>query len=227
MNAIAADRVTARVEEAARAQLAQQADRAGLLDPQFDVTVVMSGQPPACAVPVNVTGIDARQPSRMRFEAVCPGADGWRREFIVRAQVSARVLVAASDIPAGQILSASDMTLERRTISTTPDVMSDKREAAGMSARRTIRAGDSVRKGLLVSPVLVKRGDTVRIVASKDGVEVTVAGVAMEGGASGAIVRVRNASSGNVIRTRIIGDATVEPLDIPVSMPSHSPDLAD
>jgi flagella basal body P-ring formation protein FlgA len=81
-----------------------------------------------------------------------------------------------------------------------------------------------VRKSWLIAPVLVRRGEAVRILASRDQVEVSVAGVALANGANGAIVRVRNASSGNVIGARVIADGTVEPLDIPVSMPAHSAD---
>lgn len=219
----AVDRTIARVEEAARTQLAQQVGRAGLLDPQFDVTVVRSAQPiPACSGPINVDGIDARQPSRMRFLATCPG-EGWRREFIVRAQVSARVLVAATEIPAGQALSAADVTLERRALQATPDAVSESKEIVGMSTRRALHVGDSVRKSWLVAPILVKRGDAVRILASRGQIEVSVAGVALEGGANGAIISVRNASNNNVIRARITASGTVEPIDIPVSMPPHSP----
>jgi flagellar basal body P-ring formation protein FlgA len=217
------DRTIARVEEAARTQLAQQAGRGGLLDPQFDVTVVRNAQPlPACSVPVNIDSIDTRQPSRMRFEVRCPG-EGWRREFIVRAQVSARVLVAASDIPAGQALTEADVMLERRALQATPDTVSEPREIVGMSARRALRAGDSVRKSALVAPILVKRGDAVRILASRGEIEVSVAGVALEGGANGTVISVRNASSNNVIRARITASGTVEPIDIPASMPAHSP----
>jgi flagella basal body P-ring formation protein FlgA len=221
----ATDRISARIEEAARDQLAQQADRAGLLDPQFDVTVVKGSQPlPACPARVNVENIDVRQPSRMRFEVTCPNVDGWRHEVIVRAQATARVLVAATDIPAGQTLTAADLTLERRPLQAAPDAVSERRDIVGMSARRALHAGDSVRKSWLIAPILVRRGEAVRILASRDQVEVSVAGVALANGANGAIVRVRNASSGNVIGARVIADGTVEPLDIPVSMPAHSSD---
>ncbi|RJF97038.1 flagella basal body P-ring formation protein FlgA [Noviherbaspirillum cavernae] len=221
----AAERVTERVEAAARALLVQQAERAGLRDPLVEVSVVRNGQPaPACATPVKLENMDTRQPSRMRIAAMCPGADGWRHEFIVRASVSAQVLVAATVIPARQVLEATDLTLERRTVSTTPDAISEPQEVVGMAARRAMRAGDIVRKNALIAPTLVKRGDAVRILASREQIAVSVAGEALDGGTRGAIVRVRNAANGNVIRARVIANATVEPADMPVSMPAHSPD---
>ena len=79
------------VQAAARRSLAEQADRAGLVEAQFEVVVVKPYQPlAACAQPVAVDEVDARTPSRMRFAATCPGADGWKRELVARARCCAR-----------------------------------------------------------------------------------------------------------------------------------------
>ena len=220
----AAPSVEKQVQTEARRLLEESADRAGLVEPMFDLTLVKSARPiPACAQAVVVEAVDTRHPSRMRLAAICPGTEGWRQEFVVRASVSAKVLVASVDMQANKPIAEADLTLDRRDISATPDAMSDVDAVAGMSSRRPLRSGDVLRKSALVAATLVKRGDAVRIVARSGQIEVTVAGEALESGGRDAIVKVRNTGNGNVIRARVVSEGTVQP-EVVVSTPAHSPD---
>jgi flagella basal body P-ring formation protein FlgA len=80
-----------------------------------------------------------------------------------------------------------------------------------------LRPGDILRSGQLSSPVLVKRGDAVLMIARREGIEVSTAGEALDAGARGALVRVRNAGSGQIVRMRVAGPGAVEPVDSAVS----------
>ncbi|WP_371874529.1 flagellar basal body P-ring formation chaperone FlgA [Duganella rivi] len=214
---MAAEQVPGIVEAAARRHIERWAEAAGLSEPQLGVTVVPGSRPlAACGQAVTVTAADTRLPSRMRFIAVCSGAAGWRYEFIVRAQVSARIAVMASDLAAGKVLADEDVLLERHDISAISDSISDPQDAVGMSGKRALRAGEILRKTLLSSPTLVKRGELVRIVARQEQIEVSMAGEALDAGARGDTVRVRNAN-GTVIRARVTGAATVEPVSAPIT----------
>lgn len=209
------DNLVFQVQQAARELLARQAATSGLLEPLYEINVVKTTRPiEACAQPVAVTPLDTRQANRLRFVAVCPGAAGWRYEFVARATISARVAVVARAVAAGTPLAEADLALERRDISMIGDSLWDARQVAGMAAKRSLRAGELLRQSLLVLPSLVKRGDQVRIVARRDQVEVSMAGEALEAGALAALVRVRNVSSGNIIRARVTAAGTVEPADL-------------
>lgn len=209
--------VAAQVQKAAREQLVRYAESAGLNDPAFDVEVARTGRPAAvCRQPVRVEAADTRNPARMRFIAVCPEPGGWRYDFQTRNRITARVVVAANDVPAGKLLSPNDLLLERHDISTIPDALSDLGAVAEMSARRSLRSGDVLRQNMLTAPLLVKRGDPVRIVARRDQIEVSMAGEALDAGARGAVVRVKNAS-GNTIRARVTDLGQVEPADSPAA----------
>jgi len=142
----------------------------------------------------------------------------------VRASDSAKVLVAVASVPANRPLEAGELALERHDISATPDALSDMQLAAGKASKRALRTGDVVRSGWLLSPTLVRRGEPVRIVARSGGIEVTVAGEALDAGARGDTVRVRNTATGNIIRARVVSMATVEPAELMESMPDHSRD---
>jgi flagella basal body P-ring formation protein FlgA len=50
------------------------------------------------------------------------------------------------------------------------------------------------------------------MVARREGIEVTTAGEALDAGGRGAMVRVRNAGSGQIVRMRVTGPGTVEPI---------------
>jgi flagella basal body P-ring formation protein FlgA len=220
--ATTAEQTVALVEQTARDALLRQADGNGLVEPEFEVSAVRTSRAlPACpaAAPVAVGVLDARQATRMRLVATCPGEAGWKYEFVVRARVTARVAVMAADVGSGKPVDAADVALERRDISLVSDTVSDLALLEGMSARRSLRSGELLRQNMLTAQLLVKRGEAVRIVARNEQIEVSMAGEALDPGARGALIRVRN-NNGNVIKARVTGAGTVEPADLPVSIQS-------
>lgn len=211
-----ADNIFLRTEKLAREQLAQQADAAGLLEPQFQVAVVKTTRVmPACASPVTLELGDSRVPQRMRFVAICPGAGGWRYDILVRSSITARVAVTSVPVTANTPLAAADISLARHDVTLIPDSIASLSGVLGLTSKRSLRAGEVLRQGQLATPVLVKRGSSVSIVARKEQIEVSMAGEAMDPGAQGDIIRVRNAASGAQIRARVLDAGIVEPVDIP------------
>ena len=216
-----AEQVPVLVEAAARQHVLRWADSSGLIEPKFELNVVRGSRPlAACGQGVTVEALDTRVPSRMKFAAVCSagaGAPGWRYEFVVRAQMSARIAIAANDVPAGKVIADEDVLLERHDISNIADPVSDPQDVVGMSGKRSLRAGEVLRLALLAAPTLVKRGEAVRIVARNEQVEVSMGGEALDAGAKGSLVRVRNAS-GTIIRAKVTAAGTVQPADMPVTI---------
>lgn len=209
--------ITTRLEQAAREQLARQAETAGLAEPQFTVNVATPRAAPPCAKPVNIEAVDTRTPARMRFAVLCPDAGGWRYEYVLRASVSALVAVTAAPVAAGHMLTAQDVTLERRDVTTLSDAISSAEAATGQASRRSLRAGEVLRQAQLSAPLLVKRGEPVVMLARFEAIEISTSGEALDAGALNALVRVRNLANGRVVRMRVIGAGTVEPVEIPRS----------
>lgn len=210
---VTSEQLVVQVQQAAQEQLKRHASLANWVDAQFTVEVVRNTRPiGACAQPPRVEPADVRTPARMRFVAICPDQGGWRYEFVTRSKISAKVAVAATDLPTGKTLSPDDVLLERHDISGMPDSFSDLTMVQDLATRRTIRAGDVLRQNMLVAPTLVKRGDAVRIVAKREGIEVSMAGEALDGGGRGTSIRVKNAS-GVTIRARVTDIGQVEPAE--------------
>jgi flagella basal body P-ring formation protein FlgA len=201
------------IEQAARAELQRQMDASGLSEPQFEVNVTTARAAPPCGQNVAVEPVDTRFPQRMRFVARCNDTPGWRYEYAVRARITAMVAIAAAPVASNETLTNSQVTIERRDISNIADPLANPSDAVGKMSHRMLRPGDILRSGQLVSPVLVKRGDAVTMVARIEGIEVSTAGEALDAGGQGAVVRVRNAGSGQVVRMRVSGAGTVEPVD--------------
>ena len=106
------------------------------------------------------------------------------------------------------------MELARRDVTMIADSIASLPAVVGLSSRRSLRAGEVLRQGQLASPVLVKRGAPVNIVARKEQVQVSMDGVAMDAGAQGEVIRVRNAASGTIIRARVVEAGVVEPAEL-------------
>lgn len=210
--------VETRVERAARAHLLDRAERSGLVNPSVELRLLprsREGTPGACAQDIKVNALDTRHVTRMVFAAECNATPAWRAEFVVRGTVFAEVVVAATNLAAGQVIAAEDLVLERRDVTAMPDATSDIAQVAGHTSRRAVRKGQAIGTQWLIEPVLVTRGTPVNILARNAGVEVHVAGEAMETGRRNEVIRVRNTATGKVIRARVIAEGTVEPEDIP------------
>lgn len=218
----------ARVESAARQFLAEQASLKGLVEPTFELSLLSSPQAlTPCRQPVVVEPLDTRSLSRLRFSATCPGEGGWQRDWTVRAEVSARVVVAATDLPPNRVLAEGDLGLERRKLFDLGDALGAPEAAVGLVSNRSLRSGQAVSPRLLSQPVLVRRGDGVNILVRSGPIEVNMAGEALEPGRRGELLRVRNSSTGKVIRARVLDAGVVEPEGMASSSSSMGPQSRD
>ncbi|MEN2428622.1 flagellar basal body P-ring formation chaperone FlgA [Chromobacterium vaccinii] len=211
--ALAASPAEQEVERQAQKLVRQRLADAGLDQPDIRLQLLPPRDlPAACASPWQADATDSRAFSRMRFDLRCP-ASGWRGAVIVRAAVGARVAVAARGLRAGEPLREEDIAWANRPVSDPADLFGAAAPPQGLASRAAIADGQPLRRRQLQAPLLVKRGAEARIVARQDGVEVNAAGEALDNGHQGETIRVRNLSSGKVIRGRVGPGGEIEPLD--------------
>ena len=72
-----------------------------------------------------------------------------------------------------------------------------------MVPRRPLPAGVALTENDLDKPLDVERGDTVQVIAEEGHARIETQGVAEDGGRSGAVVTVRNLTSGKKFRARV------------------------
>lgn len=188
------------------------ADGRGWHGTRVDVSVISAPESePRCEQPTELVVVDGRYPSRMKLALRC--GERWSETVVARARLHAEVLVAARDLPAGAALDEDSLRREARDVSATPEAIGALDAVQGFVARRALREGTLLQARLLREPVLVRRGQAVRIVARHGGaIAVESAGESLGQGKRGDTVRVRNRGSGRVIEARVSGPAEVEPL---------------
>jgi len=83
-------------------------------------------------------------------------------------------------------------------------------QVAGKTARRTLVAGKPIAMNALSEPVLVERGQSVRMVFSSGSLTISSTGIALSPAGVGDVVRLRNIDSGVVVSGRVAQDGHVE-----------------
>ncbi|AKE06909.1 hypothetical protein XM57_22050 [Burkholderia cepacia] len=181
----------------------------------IDVTVLPPGARQAAA-PIQcdnpeITPVDTRRIARMRFSVRCDRSSR-PAIFIVRGKIFAKLLVAATPVPAGRPLTREDVALAERDWLATQDALTDPRAIDGRVSRRALKAGQVLQKRFLKAQTTVKRGQAVRIVAQAGQIEVSATGTALDDGATGDTIRVRNTGTGRTVDARVVDADTVAPV---------------
>jgi flagellar basal body P-ring formation protein FlgA len=131
----------------------------------------------------------------------CPGTSPWSIYIPVRVQIFANILVAAHPLARGVPLTLDDLTLSRQDLAMVPgSALTEVAQAVGKRLRYPVATGAALNAGLLDLPPLVKRGQNVTIISASQGLEVRATGEALNDGASGETVRVRNLLTKKIIQ---------------------------
>ncbi len=136
-----------------------------------------------------------------------------RVEIAARVRLVRDVLVAARPLNVGMVIDADALELSKRVfVGDEPLGFQDPQRLIGQQVRRFVPAGQMLRKGDLKAADLVRRGRPVTVV--QDGaVRLRVAGIALDSGTYGALVRVQlgtNRRQRRVVRGEVVGVATVK-----------------
>lgn len=173
--------------------------------------------PDVLQVPAGMLDMQAELMGNMRYNApvqvrVDVKVNGVRQMNLVttwRVKKVLLVLVAARDLPSRTTLTDLDIAFERREIDRIDDVMTELSDAVGKETRRALTVGSVIGKSMLGKPQLIKSGDNITIVSISGTVMVKASGQALQGGAVGDVIRVRNLASGKVILAKIQDQNTV------------------
>ncbi len=125
-------------------------------------------------------------------------------------QALAPVVVASIDLPRGVKLAPGDVRLVERDLSDIREPYLSVQAVLGKGLRRSLRAGEVLEKGLLVTPPLVHRGDLVTMTVHEGALILTARGAARDNGTLGETIRVSNTSSQKVVMCRVSGPGEVQ-----------------
>ncbi len=83
----------------------------------------------------------------------------------------------------------------------------------GRMARRTLLPGQPIPTNSVEDPWAVARGAIVKVIVEDSGLSIVTYGAAMQSGATGALIPVRNTDTGVIIRGIIQPDGTIKVVD--------------
>ncbi len=169
---------------------------------------------PAGSVPtINIESVNY-QARTGRFTAMVSAGEGAgstdKIRLSGRAYTVAEVPVLASRVLRGDVIKSSNVKWVRmRADRVQPDVLLHLDDLIGMTPKRGLRAGAPIRVTDVQRPQLVNKNDLVTIVHHVPNMILTAQGKALQHGADGDIIQIKNAQSTQVIEAEIIGPGRV------------------
>jgi flagella basal body P-ring formation protein FlgA len=185
-------------------------------------TVDINGSPPDIVVyrsgHLDVRAVLERTPNGLRdigavsVEVYTGGELYMRFDPSPYLLVTVPVYTTAHDIDRGTILSENDVTETPVDVRNLPadETIESLDEIVGLAARTNIQSGRIITDGMLEPPTMVIRGETVIVYIPIGSASVTLHGIALDSGAVGESVRVRNPDSGTIITATVIGPSMAE-----------------
>ncbi|MCW8917921.1 MAG: flagellar basal body P-ring formation chaperone FlgA [Gammaproteobacteria bacterium] len=140
----------------------------------------------------------------------CAGAKPW--SLMVQAQIQQFIDVVVASRPLGRnlTLGEGDIALAKTDISRLGGgYYATTQEVSGMVLKRSVTAGTVLTTTMLAPAILIKRGEKVIISAETDSLQVRMEGVALEEGARGDLIEVKNLSSQQVIEAEVLAPGVV------------------
>jgi flagella basal body P-ring formation protein FlgA len=190
---------------AAAARAAAERSSAGKAEAAIDERLKLA----RCARPLDTAVERPIERGRGTVLVSCSGPSPWRLFVPVRVREEVAALVLARNVQPGHVLTAADVTVERRSSASLPhDYLSDGAEAIGLAVRRTQTAGSVLTAAALEAPEVVRRGELVTLAAGDGPVSVRSEGVALEDARLKQRLKVRSAS-GRVIEGTAEGPGLV------------------
>jgi flagella basal body P-ring formation protein FlgA len=149
----------------------------------------------------------------VEISVIANGQSLGMRQVALDAKYNTRRVITLSVIGAGEAITPDNTKIET--------VVSDKPEPAGWKAPYGLIASRNLSAGAVVGQaaakqakpqIKVERNQSVVIKIDMPGLVVTAMGMAMQQGASGESIKVKNIDSQRIILARINEDGTVEPI---------------
>ncbi|GEM_PF-131173 len=164
---------------------------------------------PACNTPLK-SKVHSQTASAMSIAVSCDAPQPWVLYVPVRLTRQADVLVLSSNVSAGTVLDASHLSLQTRDIGQLAyGYLVDPKQVIGNHVRRPLQAGWALSNQDIEAPNVVRRGDTVTLVARVGSVEVRAEGQALSDAGIEETVRVKNMSTRRIVDGRVTAEGLV------------------
>lgn len=164
-----------------------------------------------CQQPLDVfLPINAQRLGKTTLGIQCQSPKAWKLYLPVQIKSFGNILVAQRHLLRGSILFPGDLVLKRYELThLRAGFFSSQKEITQMVARRTIRKGQVLTPGMVQPKRLVRRGDSITIIAGNSNLTIKAKGKALMDGTKGQRIRVKNTNSKREFQAIVIGDGLV------------------
>lgn len=121
------------------------------------------------------------------------------------------VPVLTKQLSRGDIVEAADISIKsisERNIR--KDTVTDAKQLIGQSPRATISSNRPIRVSEISAPLVIKKGDTVQMTFTNPFMSLKTNGIALQDGAKGEMIRVKNEKSERAVSGRVAAAGRVE-----------------
>lgn len=147
----------------------------------------------------------------LTVHTACEGVSPWSVYVPAQVTIFRYMPVANRNLERGEIVSRVDISSEVVNISQVRQgQLTDAESIVGKEVQRPVAQGDTFRSAGLAAPLVVKRGDLVRIEIQAGAISVASQGTAMSHGRVGDRIRVRNSSSDRIVTAQVIAAGKVQ-----------------
>lgn len=166
----------------------------------------------ACEQPLSTRLESPAQPvGRVTVRVECQGRRPWTVFVPAQVRLFRPVVVANRPLQRQVVLSAADVALAERDVGLlNQGYLTELHQAVGNKLTRAVLTDQVLAPSYLQQAEVVRKGDQVVITANGAGISVRMQGEALSDGAPGRQIRVKNLSSGRVVRARVTGPGQVE-----------------
>jgi len=121
-------------------------------------------------------------------------------------------LVPMKTVYPGQIISDTalgekNFYIKKQAI---PLYVTDIAQVLNKVAKRTLVAGKPIAVTAIAEPILVERGQSVKLVFRSSSLMITGVGISLQAGSEGDVIKLRNVDSGVTISGMVLADGSVE-----------------
>ncbi len=129
----------------------------------------------------------------------------------VRIEIAMDVVVSAKFLRKNVKIERGDIRLVKRWFNRLPsNIISSPDAVVGMKLRTNIKPNAEITGNMVRTIPIVKKGKPVRIVFENGPMRITAIGLSEQDGMHGELIKIRNASSKNMIYARVTGNSLVK-----------------
>lgn len=180
-----------------------------------EVSVSFPGLPadyqlPDCQGGFGLALVKPLQAGRNGLELSC-NAPYWKQHLAIQLHTYKTVAVLRKPVSAGQPLTADDISMVRHdTGELTKGYYPRAEDVQEQISRRSLRAGTVLSPDMLDPPLIINRGERVKIRVNRPGIRIEMNGTALENGRQDERIRVRNEQSQKIVYGRVAGRGLVQ-----------------